>query len=96
MGECNADGDSPTLEVRLFAGIRDAVGSDAVRVPLSGVDTVARLKEALLREIAPEMAPLVRASRIAVGNAFATDEDRLESALRAGTTIALIPPVSGG
>jgi molybdopterin converting factor small subunit len=44
----------------------------------------------------PEVAALVKRSRIAVGHAFIGDDDRLDSACDTGTTIALIPPVSGG
>jgi molybdopterin converting factor small subunit len=84
-----------TIEVRLFAGVREACGVDSLRVVVEGERTVLGLKKAIV-SMHEEIGPLIAASRIAVGNAFVEDEDRLEIVLEAGKTIALIPPVSGG
>jgi molybdopterin converting factor small subunit len=83
------------IEVRLFAGAREAIGKEYVQVVADPVFTAADLKEGIAR-MYPDVALLVRASRIAVGNSFVADGDRLESAFETGKTIALIPPVSGG
>jgi molybdopterin converting factor small subunit len=90
--------DSKSIEVRVFAGIREAIGMESIRIAseeLGDVKSAGVLKEAIVR-FHPELRPLIFASRVAVGNAFVADEDRLESALETGKTIALIPPVSGG
>jgi len=90
--------DSKSIEIRLFAGIREAMGMESIRIAsddLGDAKSAATLKEAILR-LHPELRLLVSASRVAVGNAFVADEDRLESALETGKTFALIPPVSGG
>lgn len=86
---------SLTIEVRLFAGVREACGVDSLRVVMDGERTVLDLKNAII-SMRKEVGPLIAASRIAVGNAFVEDEDRLEFILEAGKTVALIPPVSGG
>ena len=90
--------DSKSIEVRVFAGIREAIGMESIRIAseeLGDVKSAGVLKEAIVR-FHPELRPLIFASRVAVGNAFVAEEDRLESALETGKTIALIPPVSGG
>jgi molybdopterin converting factor small subunit len=90
--------DSKSIEIRLFAGIREAIGMESIRIAseeLGDVKSAGVLKEAIVR-FHPELRTLIFASRVAVGNAFVADEDRLESALETGKTIALIPPVSGG
>lgn len=86
---------SSTIEVRLFAGVREAWGVDSLRVVVEGERTVLDLKNAII-SMREEIGPLIAACRIAVGNAFVEDEDRLEFILEAGKTLALIPPVSGG
>lgn len=90
--------DSKSIEVRVFAGIREAIGMESIRIAseeLGDVKSAGVLKEAIVR-FHPELRPLIFSSRVALGNAFVADEDRLESALETGKTIALIPPVSGG
>ncbi|MFN9852135.1 MAG: MoaD/ThiS family protein [Planctomycetota bacterium] len=83
------------MEVRLFAGAREAIGRECITIEVGEICTARVVKETIAR-MYPEIAPLVRASRIAAGNAFVADDDRLESAIETGKTIALIPPVSGG
>jgi molybdopterin converting factor small subunit len=90
--------ESKSIEIRVFAGIREAMGMESIRIAsedLGDVKSAGVLKEVIVR-FHPELRPLILASRVAVGNAFVHDEDRLESALETGKTIALIPPVSGG
>ena len=84
-----------TIEVRLFAGVREAIGKESVQVACERCATVADIKEAILR-LYPQVASLIRVSRFAVGNTFVADDDRLEGAFETGKTVALIPPVSGG
>jgi sulfur-carrier protein len=83
------------IEVRLFAGAREAIGRECLAIEVGGACTAKDVKETIVR-MHPKIAPLVRASRIAVGNAFVADDDRLETAIETGKMIALIPPVSGG
>lgn len=93
------------VEIFLFAGIRESIGADSVPLAWdeiiesggsnSGDVTAGALKQALIR-VYPEAAGLIRVSRVAVGNAFAEDRDRLDPSIDGGTKIALIPPVSGG
>ena len=90
--------DLKAVEIRLFAGIREAIGMESIRITveeLGATKTARALKDAIARSY-PELRSLVFASRIAIDHSFATDEDRLEEALETGKTIALIPPVSGG
>lgn len=93
------------IEIFLFAGIRETIGTNSVQLawdeilesggPSVGDVTAASIKQAMIRAY-PESAGLIRASRVAVGSAFAEDRDRLDPSIDEGTKIALIPPVSGG
>jgi MoaE-MoaD fusion protein len=78
------------IEVLYFAGARDAAGASRERL-----DDVPETVGALRRVLAarhPALAPVLARSRIAVDHEFAGDE----AALRAGTEVAIVPPVSGG
>jgi len=74
------------VTVRLFAGVREAVGSDAVELDLPDG---ARVADALARleQLAPDL-PLV----LAVNREYASPE----VVLFAGDELAVVPPVSGG
>ena len=80
-----------TIQVLLFAGIRQAVGHDAVDVELADTATVADLRAALMQRF-PKLASLLDRSAFAVNEAYADDA----TALMADATVACIPPVSGG
>lgn len=80
------------VEVRLFAVLREKGGGDAVAVELADEGaTVAALTEAIRTQY-PALAPYLSIVRVAVDEAFATPS----TPVRAGSEIALIPPVSGG
>ncbi|HBE66722.1 MAG TPA: molybdopterin converting factor subunit 1 [Planctomycetaceae bacterium] len=92
-----------TIEIQLFAGAAEAVGTNRVRLTdqdFSAVTAVggapdslprvAQVREALSAKY-PELAELVSHSRFAVGSEFASDETVIAEA-----ELALIPPVSGG
>jgi molybdopterin converting factor small subunit len=87
--------DRRVVTVRLFAAIREAIGQEYIAISCPAMVTADQLKSSLIDQY-PEIAALVKRSRIAVGHAFIGDDDRLDSACDTGTTIALIPPVSGG
>jgi molybdopterin synthase catalytic subunit len=75
-----------TLEVKLFAMLRERAGSDSVAVELPEGATVG--------DLLGELAPLIGAMPV---RAAVNREYSLESAeLRDGDEVALIPPVSGG
>jgi molybdopterin synthase catalytic subunit len=79
------------LEVRLFAGLREALGAERLRVRLADGATVADLVARLSREH-PELAPHAGRFAVAVNLHVASPEH----ALRAGDEVALLPPVGGG
>ena len=81
------------VTVRLFASLREVIGSDALveEFATPGV-TVATLR-ARLSETHPKLGPLLGSVAIAVNEEYVV---RPETALRDGDTIALIPPISGG
>ena len=83
------------ISVLLFAGVREAMGKECIAISCPWNVTAGQLKTAMMEQY-PEIAALVKRSRIAVGHAFVGDGDRLDSIGDPGTTIALIPPVSGG
>lgn len=79
------------MKVLLFAGARDAVGTESVEVETDSPISIAKLKEKLSQQF-PRLAKWVAVSRLAINNSFAADSDLVEH----GSEVALIPPVSGG
>lgn len=79
------------LDVRLFAGLREALGRDKVRVRLPEGARVADLVAQLARENAA-LAPHVGRFAVAVNLSVAGREQ----SLHAGDEVALLPPVGGG
>jgi molybdopterin synthase catalytic subunit len=79
------------LEVRLFAGLREAVGRDRVSVALAEGARVEDLVLALARAHAPLEKHRGRYA-VAVNLAIAAPDQ----VLRAGDEVALLPPVGGG
>ena len=79
------------IEVVLFAALRDAAGRNRILIDLPDGSRGRDLRGALEREH-PELAALVRVSRLAAGVSFLDEEAPLET----GMEIVLIPPVSGG
>lgn len=93
-----------TIRVQLFAGAKEACGQPAIDVVLphespNGSSTstlsIASLKIAIIAQY-PTLQPFVEYARIAIGHSFADDSDEVHVQSLATSTIALIPPVSGG
>jgi molybdopterin synthase catalytic subunit len=81
-----------TVDVRLFAILRERAGRDRIAVELAPGATVADAIDALAAE--PALAALLE--RLPVTMAVNRDYASAETELRAGDELALIPPVSGG
>jgi molybdopterin converting factor subunit 1 len=79
------------VTVRVFARLREIMGSDTVVVPVPAAATVSDLRRGL-ELLWPEAQGVVAKSAIAVNNEYAEPEQRIA----AGDEVALIPPVSGG
>lgn len=81
----------PTVNVRLYAGLRDAVGARDICLELADGATIGELRDTLGARY-----PLVRPFLPTL--VYAVDEEYVpvEHPLRDGDHVALIPPVSGG
>jgi molybdopterin converting factor subunit 1 len=79
------------VNVRLFARARELAGHEAVEVEVPAGATVSALRDAIAEQ-APALATFVRLCAVAVGGAYAVEEDVVAE----GAEVALIPPVSGG
>lgn len=79
------------VEVRLFAGPREAVGARSVTVDVDAPATAASVVDALVAAH-PALAAWKDRAVLAVDRAVARDGD----AVRAGAEVAFLPPVSGG
>ena len=77
------------MEIKIFAGIKEKVGTDVIDIPVGDEITVADLKERIYIDY-PELDGEV--FQVAVNEAFQTDDYTVKS----GDVVALIPPVSGG
>jgi molybdopterin converting factor subunit 1 len=80
-----------TVQVRLFARLRDLAGSNSLVLELPSGSTVADLRHHLTVEY-PQLTSLLERCAIGVNNEFAENALRLPD----GAEIALLPPVSGG
>ncbi len=80
-----------TLCVMVFAHLKSALGTDALSLNLPEGTTVRDLLSHL-RSAYPLLTQWLESTRVAVNGEYAT----LETPLREGDEIALIPPVSGG
>ncbi len=81
-----------TVNVRLFAMLREKAGSDSIEVELADGATVAEALATLAER--PELGELL--DRMPVTVAVNRDYAGLDTALAAGDELALVPPVSGG
>lgn len=79
------------IEVLYFAAARDAAGRPSEALEVGDGETVAGLRGVLAGRH-PALAGTLAASRLAVGEAFAAEDRRLEP----GDVVAVLPPVSGG
>lgn len=84
--------ESLELTVRLFAGAAEAVGQRSIELSIPRGAELASVVDALLQR-QPQLAPLVRVSRWAVGNEFISEDYKFSE--KTGE-VAMIPPVSGG
>jgi len=79
------------VTVRLFAGAKEAAGTEQIGVDLPPGATIARLREQLANDC-PTLAPLLRHVIFAMDAEYANNE----TVIQADAEIACIPPVSGG
>ncbi len=80
-----------TTRVILFAGLRDAVGSDTVELELDTGATASGLWD-LLETAHPSAVPYRDRVAFAVNNKIISPADELD----AGVEVAILPPISGG
>lgn len=81
------------MEIRIsyFGPTREAVGASAEVLTIEeGTDIAGLLRR--LKGIRPELAHLLPACRVALGDRYASESE----VLSAGDEVALIPPVAGG
>lgn len=79
------------LRVAMFAGAREAAGSDFVQVSVPPNANARELLQALAVAV-PQLAGLIRVSRLAMDFEYVDDH----TTVRPQSELALIPPVSGG
>ncbi len=79
------------IEVRLFAGARQAAESELVAVSLPNSATVADLRQALIAQF-PALVPWESRLLIAVDQQYAGEQQSLSP----DDEVACFPPVSGG
>ena len=79
------------IELRLFAGIRDKIGTDVLHLYLSEPATISALRQQLDADY-PVITPMLRHSNFAIDQTYAGEND----VIPAGAIVACIPPVSGG
>lgn len=77
------------MEIMLFAGLKEKVGSGRITLDISDEIVVKQLKEEMYRNY-PELSGEV--FQVASNESFVRDGHTVTK----GDTIALIPPVSGG
>lgn len=80
-----------TVLVLFFAAARDAAKTGEWRAEVRDGETVASLRERVF-EAFPDLKSWARALRFAVDGEYAKDD----TSVRAGSEIAVIPPVAGG
>ena len=80
--------DGPTIEVRLFAGLRERAGWAARPLALAAGST----PERAWRELGLGDGAIPATVRVAVNQTFASPQQ----ALAAGDELAFLPPISGG
>lgn len=79
------------IELHLFAGIREQIGTDKMLMELPESATIATVRQQLSDDY-PAIGPLLHHSRFAINHAYANEK----SVIPIGATVACIPPVSGG
>ena len=84
-------GNTVSVTVRLFAGVREAAGASSVDVELHAPATIAQAVEAASRAV-PGVWRLPKTVLLASNGEYASYETQVED----GDEVAVIPPVSGG
>ena len=79
------------VSLLLFAALREAIGARSLDFEIADGATVADLKRRVSAAF-PASAALIDRTAVAVDDEYVSSEERL----RDGTSVALIPPVSGG
>lgn len=79
------------IQVRLFAGLRERLGSDLITVAVPNCCTAAQLKAAL-STLHPTEKNLLTSALVAVNRQYVTAEQTIQPR----DEVALIPPVGGG
>ncbi len=80
-----------TIKVRVFASLKEIVGSNEILIKINDGDTIANLKESLFRKypsLSSVKMPLIYAVNHEVANDF--------TVLSFQDELAIFPPVSGG
>lgn len=81
------------VTVRLFAGLREVIGSDAIVEEFATSDVTVETLRTRLGEAHPKLGPYLSGVAIAVNEEYILEPG---TALKDGDTVALIPPISGG
>ena len=84
-------GDTVSVTVRLFAGVREAAGVSSVDVELPAPATISQAVEAASRAV-PGVWRLPKTVLLASNGEYASNETPVDD----GDEVAIIPPVSGG
>lgn len=80
-----------TIEVKLFASLKDKAGQRKIKVALDSPATVRALQDAIVQQY-PAIALGLPSALVAVNQAFAS----AETLIQPNDEVALFPPVSGG
>jgi molybdopterin synthase catalytic subunit len=80
-----------TVTVLLFASLAERAGTRRLEVPVSGGERVRDIRDQVVARY-PQLAPAVPTLMYALDETYA----REDAPVAAGSTLALIPPVSGG
>lgn len=81
------------VTVRLFAGLREVIGSDALVEEFATPDVTVETLRVRLGEAHPKLGPYLSGVAIAVNEEYILEPG---TALHDGDTVALIPPIAGG
>lgn len=85
------NGPMEAVTVLLFASLAERAGTRRLEVPVSGGERVRDVRDRVIARF-PALAAAVPTLMYAVNEEYAREDD----VIAAGSTLALIPPVSGG
>ncbi|MDA1004753.1 MAG: molybdenum cofactor biosynthesis protein MoaE [Chloroflexi bacterium] len=81
------------VTIRLFAGLKDVVGSDLIAEQFDRADVSVADLRTRLEQSQPKLKPYLSGVAIAVNEDYILEDNHL---LVDGDTVALVPPISGG